>query len=534
MKKLLFLLLLLPFISHAQPDYKKDIYIKEKRCLDFYNGDYGYKVIGNRIFATAYAHIFSGNDAELIIMDLNFDTIKTLSYGGSGNTDELFTINELSNGHILLSGWSNSPDGDVNVPAGRGAQMWFLEVDTNGIIKKSKTLGGTQSSNCINSIVGKDGYIYCLGATNANDYDFQRSLWYGPFATDVVIFKLDTAYNIVWKKIYTTAMEDLGCCIVEGPNNTFLFSFMVQDTASIVLGNQAKGNYDIIMFQLDKDGNELYTNRYGGNDLDIDVEIFYDSTHYKYYFVNATRSSNTDATYRTGQGNTMNLWIRVTDTNFNMLYSKCYGNKNNLGNYNRVNSIFYQGELWVSLEATISTDDLATNNMPYDTIENSWIGIFDTSANLIGKMGVKSNYTIQIDKLLEINNELYAAGVSGDLLATQPNTFACDTTKTFYYVLKLGEAPLSIKENTKTIQANLFTLFPNPTSVELNIKWNENYIGKKYQLAIYSQEGKRLNSYNGVCESSNVVMPISNFSNGKYIIKATVNKQQQTQSFIKQ
>ena len=58
--------------------------------------------------------------------------------------------------------------------------------------------------------------------------------------------------------------------------------------------------------------------------------------------------------------------------------------------------------------------------------------------------------------------------------------------------------------------------------------------GKKYHLAIYTQEGKKLNPYNGVCESSNVVMPISNFVNGKYIIKATINKQQQTQSFIKQ
>ncbi len=543
MKKLLFLLLLLPFISHAQPDYKKDLYIKEKRCFDSERGFYDSKVIGNRIFSTTVVlDKISSNSSEdvlLIIMNKNFDTLKTVLFGG-GSIDELKTINELSNGNILLSGRSASDDGDVNGPANRAAQMWFLEVDTNGIIKKSKTIGGTQSSACLKVTVAKDGFIYCIGATSANDYDFQRSLWYGPFASDVVIFKLDTAYNIVWTKIFTTANEDVGCHVIEGANNSILFTFMANDTASVVLGNQAKGYYDIILLQVDKDGNELYSERYGGNDLDADSDyhngIIYDSVNYKYYFTNATKSSNTYATYRTGQGNTFNLWIRITDTNFNMLYSKCYGNKIS-GTFDGISPVLFQGNLWVSLKhITKSTDDFESSNMPDDTLENSWIGIIDTSANLIGKMGLKSNVTINLDLLLNVDNELYAIGSSGDFSGTIINNFGCgaDTVDWKYFVLKLGEAPLSIKENTKTTQANLFTLFPNPTSVELNIKWNENYIGKKYHIAIYTQEGKKLNPYNGVCESSNVVMPISNFVNGKYIIKATINKQQQTQSFIKQ
>ncbi|MBP6456062.1 MAG: T9SS type A sorting domain-containing protein [Chitinophagaceae bacterium] len=535
MKKLLFLLLLLPFISHAQPDYKKDIYIKDKRCFDYDMGYYYMKKVGNRIFGVTQS--FPSGDAKLIIMNLNFDTIKTVNYGGSSTIDELKTINELSNDNILLSGRSASDDGDVNGPANRAAQMWFLEVDTNGIIKKSKTIGGTQGSACLNVTIAKDGFIYCIGATNANDYDFQRSLWYGPFASDIVIFKLDTAYNIVWNKIFTTAKEEGGGAIVEGANNTFIFSWSCEDTATSVLGSQAKGYWDVFTIQVDSAGNELRKYRWGGNQTDGNIGLYYDSINYRYYYIGFSHSSNTDATYRTGQSGIMNLWIRITDTNFNMLYSKCYGSDKWFNNgFINLKSTFYQGNLWFSLQPYVQKGDFLTNDNPNDSTDNLVIGIIDTSANLIGKMGIKSNVTIQVDKLLEINNELYAVGVTGGTSGTIINNFGCgsDTTDWKYFVLKLGEAPLSIKENTKTTQANLFTFFPNPTSVELNIKWNENYIGKNYHLAIYSQEGKKLNSYNGVCESSNVVMPISNFANGKYIIKATINKQIQTQSFIKQ
>ncbi len=537
MKKLLFFLLLLPFISHAQPDYKKDIYIKEKRCVDFRNTlvDYDCKVIGNRIYATSQAYKLGGTgaDAKLIIMNKNFDTIKTKIFGGTGD-DILYHINVLPNGNILLSGHSGSDDGDVNGPAGRSVQMWLLEIDTNGNKIKSRTFGGTQGSTYSSAIVSKNGFIYLTGGTLANDYEFTHPKIGSLFNKDILLAKLDTAFNIIWVKIPSTLRDDSGCRVREVEDNKFLFSLHTEDTAQSVAGSLSKGDYDLVLYKLNDDGSEIWKKRYGGSNYEGISSIIYDSLNKYYYLIGASNSIDGDMSYTTNNfpGAVNNIWLLKLDTLGNVIHSKTYGSK--LQGPSFITTTFYKNEIYISANTYQDNADFAFINYPLnDTLDNCWVGLFDTSANLIGKMGIKSNFTIKITNLLEVDNNLYGLGVSGDLMATVPNTFACDTTKTFYFILNLGQAPLGTKYYENENEANLFILYPNPTDNELSIKINEAYKGEKYSLDIYTLDGKKIRNEKGKVNVEPFKINTSNYSRGKYLIQLKLDQKKESKTFIK-
>jgi hypothetical protein len=537
MKKLLFLLLLLPFISHAQPDYKKDIYVKQQRCFDYAINGYNSKLIGNRIYITSQAYVLGGNgaDAKIIILNKNFDTIKTNVYGGTKD-DLLYSINELPNGNILLSGRSASDNGDVNVPANRATQIWFLEVDTNGNKIKSKTFGGTQWSDCSSTIVSKDGYIYATGGTMANDYEFTHPKIGSLFDQDIWLAKLDTAFNIIWTKIPTTANEDGGCRVIEVKNNKFLFSMRATDTALAVAGNQSKGNDDLVLFYVDDNGNTIWIKRIGGSYFEGIGSMFWDEISNNYYLIGNTESFDGDIGYRTCfNGNLGSIWLLKLDSNGVILHSKSYGSKTD-GPVFPVKSIFYNNQIWISCGTKKDNNDFANNNNPLeDTLNNCWIGLFDSSANLIGKMGLKSNCVIGVEGWLEIDNKLYATGGTGGCNIGIINNYGCgaDTSSFKQILLELGEAPLVTKTYAKEHELDLFTLYPNPTDKELSIKINEAFIREKYNLDIFTIEGKKIERLNGKVTNEVIKINTSNYVSGKYLVQVKIKNQKQTNTFIK-
>jgi hypothetical protein len=548
MKKLLFLLLLLPFISHAQPDYKKDIYIKDKRCVkhNFGNGR-DIKQYGNRIYTLSqyYPGIGIPADAMLIIMNKNFDTIKTVRYGGTG-TDLLTQIQQLPNGNLLLSGLTTSKDGDVwygaNYPA---SAAWLLEVDTNGVIKKGRCFGGYEGTSLTGLHVSKTGGIYAVGASSANDQDFLRPVPNG--SLDLYIFKFDTAFNIDWKFIPHTIKADGGCRITEMPNGKMVFVFGVEDTSSLVAGNQAKGKLDLLAYCFKEDGTQLWQKRYGGSGEEGGGYVRYDSLHKKLYFLTQSSSltGDQDIEYNTLQSvnpsniQSYNFCIIIADTNGAVIRAKAYGVKQNHTSQNPILGFeIYNNNIWIArtlAENQIHRDDFSSDQFPVeDSVGNIWIGMIDSNANLIGKYCIKSNQYIVLQHLIEVDNKFFALGGSGNYpIMAGTNNFSCDTNQHFGFILELGEAPLGTKNYTKENKPELFTLYPNPTDNELYIKINEAYKGEKYSLDIYTLEGKRINSEKGKATIEPLKINTSNYTSGSYIVQLKLNQLKHSKTFIK-
>lgn len=494
-------------VLYAQPNITRSIYFKEKKCLGYKN--YIIKAVqhsGGSVFGLVpidYPLPSQNVDTKLYKLNNQLDTVWTKIYGGSQIDDAEF-INELPNGHLLISGNTQSEDGDVFYGHAYSAQeIWLLEVDTMGTIIKGRTFGGSNGSYILNVMVSSDGKIYMCGTTMAADYDFAH-VNFGTFDLDAWIAKLDTAFNLIWVKAFKGNGDEGSSAIEEVSPNRLIVGITTEATNAEMAGTQAKGRDDLLAMYIDSSGNEIWKKRYGGKGADESGFICVDTVSKTIFFVGASRSGEGDITYHTSTWSNFpndsfnynrGCWILKMDTLGTILGSKVYGDiygpKCDLFT---TDAILYQGNIWVIGNSQGGGGDMAPDNDgPYS---NGWIGMIDTNeTKLIGAYTITGINDDYLRDFFIYNNSLAIGGFSYSY------TFSCDTTSDFGFILNLGDAPLGIHEIIKGNNADIFTLYPNPSDKAVHIKLNEKYKTEKYSIQIYTAEGKNIMSQKGNAET---------------------------------
>ena len=524
LKTILFLVAVcLVQIAKAQPDIKHSLYIKEKKCYQNKEGyAYYYQHSKGSVFAiTGKRSSGITFDAVLAKMNANLDTVWSKTFGGS-NDDNLLFISELKNGNLLLTGTSNSYDGDVWYGHSyTGREIWVMEVDTNGVFKKGKNFGGSNGSELWNVKVSTDGDIYLVGTTAADDYDFTH-LSFGFLDTDGWTAKLDSNLTIKWIKFQSGNSGDATTSIEEVNNNRFIVSVGTSSTNIEMLGPQGKGGADLLAIYIDSNGNDVWRKRYGSSNIDFGQKCFV--LNNIIYFVSVGGGMDGDITYNTGGQGISSMWMLKIDTIGNIIASKGYGDTSYGNTF--VDAQQINGSIWVTNSGPGQGGDIDMSVNPLS--DNGWIGMIDTNANLVGKYTINGNGSEGINNIFKFNNDVC---VNGSTTSYSPNLLGCNpaTDTLFGFVFKIGVAPLSIKESNLNKQANLFKLYPNPTQHSIHI---EMFQEGKYELIIYSTDGKVI--YKTKSKQQHEQIDCDNWQSGNYVIKIVQNKQTQTQTFIKQ
>ncbi len=516
------LLLMISVTLYAQPNITRSIYFKEKQCLGYKN--YIVKAVqhsGGSVFGLMpfdYPPPSSDVDTKLYKLNNQLDTVWTKKYGGSNKDDAEF-IYELPNGHLLICGTTNSKDGDVFYGHAYSAQeIWLMEVDTMGTIIKGRTFGGSNGSGLWNVMVSSDGKIYMCGTTLANDYDFTH-VNFGTFDSDAWIAKLDTAFNLIWVKAFTGNSYEAATAIEEVSSNRLIIGITTEATNAEMAGTQAKGRDDLLAMYIDSSGNEIWKKRYGGKGADGAGKICVDTFSKTIFFVGPSRSGEGDITYHTSTWSNFpndsfnynrDCWILKMDTLGTILGSKVYGViYSPYGDLFITDAILYQGNIWVIAYSPGGDGDMAPDNDgPYD---NGWIAMIDTSqTKLIGAYTITGINDDYLRDFFIYNNSLAIGGFSYSY------NFSCDTISDFGFILNVGDAPLGINEIDKGNNADIFTLYPNPSDKAVHIKLNEKYKSEKYVLHIYTAEGQNIMSQKGNAET--VSLDCSMWVTGTYFV----------------
>jgi Secretion system C-terminal sorting domain len=522
---------MLAIATYAQPNITKSIVVKDMKCNNEIIGfdlhetmEYGNKIYG---VGQVYNGTSTYPDAILMVMNQNYDTLNTIRYGGSRD-DNLRFINRLPNGNLLLTGETNSKNGSLLGYAHTYAarEIWFMEVDTNGIIIKMKTLSGSGDQSGCRPLISSDGYIYTGGSTSAKDYDFTHLSNFGIFDYDPFYCKLDTNFNIKWMKIITTLTpNDAVHSITEVNANKILVNILVDDTLlpEFVNTNQ-KGQRDFVMFCIDSNNNEYWKNRYGGTRINVISKMFYDSIINKVICAGFSSSADGDIGYHTGQNENLNIWVMILDTFGNILASKAYGSvKESCDAY--ASFAYYHHQLWVSGRYVNANGDFTNNTIPLnDTIYDNWFGIIDTNANLIAKMVLKTDIDFNIGNFDIHFNGLWYNGWEN---YNNFSTLSCNTSKLFFFAINLEESPLGIINKIKTV-FNIFEIYPNPTQADITINLSQT---NKYKVSVYDKNGKQV--YNATINKAITISTIS-WASGQYYVTVGNDAGQQTLSFIKQ
>lgn len=194
------------------------------------NPDYGYSIKqtnddGYIIAGTTYSNNvdITGNNGANDYWILKLDSSGILewqnNFGGT-NQESARDIFQISDGSYLVTGSTNSSNGDVTGQHG-GGDGWVLKLSPTGILEWQKTLGGTNSESLDKILLTEEGGYILIGNTNSFNGDVipgsngDRDFW---------VVKLSADGTIEWQKTYGGIFEDVGSDIKLLENEGYLLA----------------------------------------------------------------------------------------------------------------------------------------------------------------------------------------------------------------------------------------------------------------------------------------------------------------------
>lgn len=157
----------------------------------------------------------NGQDYFVLKISLTGEVQWQKLYGSSG-TDVCFSIISTSDGGYMLAGRSNgSLTGDLTLTNHGSYDMWIIKLNALGNIDWQRLLGGNLNDEAHSVIETSDGGYIVAGASSSSENGNITAVNKGQ--SDVCIFKLNTAGNIEWQKLY-------GGIYNEGINTSLIFT----------------------------------------------------------------------------------------------------------------------------------------------------------------------------------------------------------------------------------------------------------------------------------------------------------------------
>ncbi|ODN31049.1 fibronectin type III domain-containing protein [Fervidobacterium thailandense] len=206
---------------------------------------------------------------DVWVSKLSYDgkLLASAVYGGL-DRDKAVDVVEVEDGFIIV-GATYSLEGDVPYNHG-SSDIWMLKIskDLGKVLMLNKAYGGTEQDEATRIIKTSDGNFLILGYTTSTDGDVQRNngFW------DIWAVKVNAAGEIIWQRTIGGKEEDVGYSVAEFPDGGFV---IVGYTLSREFEG-LKGAVDVLIIDIDKDGNLRWAKTYGGALADYAYDVLVD------------------------------------------------------------------------------------------------------------------------------------------------------------------------------------------------------------------------------------------------------------------
>ncbi len=236
------------------------------------------------------------------------------SLGGSGSDVTYSPIKQTSDGGYILSGYSNSDDGDVSGNHG-GLDYWIVKLNDTGNIEWQKSLGGSADDESFSIQQTTDGGYITAGYSESDDGDVSGN--HG--SDDMWIVKLNSSGNIEWQKSLGGSGDEIAFSIKQTLDGGYVVAGGDRSNDGDVSNN--RGDLDFWIVKLNNEGTLQWQKSFGGSFFDEAYSI--DQTSDGGYIVTGETSSS-DGDVKGLHGGT-DEWIIRLDADGNMQWQKCLG-----------------------------------------------------------------------------------------------------------------------------------------------------------------------------------------------------------------
>jgi len=188
--------------------------------------------------------------------------------GGSNHEYAWKTI-PTSDGGLAFVGFSESDNGDVSGNHG-GSDLWVGKLSSGGTMLWSFLYGGTQDDEGYDILQTSDGGYMVTGRTDSDDGDVSGN--HSTNSSDLWVLKLTSAGTITWTKCYGGSSDDDGVAIVQTLDGNFYVAGSTYSTDGDISGNH--GNYsDFWVIKINSTGTLLGQKCIGGTDYEEGINM---------------------------------------------------------------------------------------------------------------------------------------------------------------------------------------------------------------------------------------------------------------------
>jgi hypothetical protein len=276
--------------------------------------DMGYMVAGH---SNSTNGDVTGNHGKFDYWVVKLDPTGALqwekSFGGS-DTEQVSLIRPARDGGYIVSGRSNSVDGDVTGNHG-GYDIWVVKMDSLGNLQWERSYGGSgdETGGTINPT--SDGGFIMQGSSNSTDGDVTGN--HGGY--DFWVVKIDSVGNIQWERSFGGSGDDEGRSVQQTPDGGYVVAAYSNSTDGDITGNH--GGYDYWVARLDSAGNIKWERSYGGSGDDEARNVVF--TKDGGYIISGI-SNSTDGEV-TGNHGSYDYWIVKIDSVGNIQWQRSLG-----------------------------------------------------------------------------------------------------------------------------------------------------------------------------------------------------------------
>ena len=466
------------------------------------------------------------------------DIIWDKSYGGS-RTDKAYGLDKTTDGGYILTGYTESNDGDV-IGSHGARDVWVVKVNSLGQLQWSKCYGGSRFDMAYAIRQTRDGGYIFVGITNSNDGDVSNNhLNNGSPSTDVWVVKINAEGTIQWQKCLGGKGNDGGYDIQTMSNGAYILAGYTASNDGDIGNNHTteSGNptTDAWIAVLDAAGNRLWSSCYGGSGYDAALSIkplsTSSGTAINYVFVGYTNSSNNgDIDINRGNYDVFCMRLNQNGTGFVAGWRKTYGGEGN--DYGKDIIQESSGTLIILTNSSSTSGDLKANTAPIALRVNRNNGdIISTSSNhslyhsrgnqLLqykpnGILGVGGG-EVQLGE--DIEKPFYDPNLEAGVYLTELQTFnSAFQDEDEANALAFSEKKALSKEIVDVL------VYPNPSYGQFTVASQTNNI---LQVQLFSTTGQLVWSADKLNVQS-IQKDLSNLPKGIYLLKTKTDKGERT------